>query len=379
LDESLVEKCKAEFQDRRGDRSQALKKASLNRADPDYHDMLTAKTQWKMKDLLPPVAKPLQTILIRSDAYLFKLGWVGVYLLHCILRDAPSCFFWHAKKTLQDMKDWFANAGIIEHEFVDISSFDTNVRGGATRLISMMMRRYGIPEDLIEYYLNDKMDFHTRTLHFAIMTFSGELFTWLGNGLFQVGRECLKYDIPHGWPMANSGDDIERAAGLPISPNWKLYEDVDTCIEKRYVSDTGEFTSFLCKNNILYKDPILLYKRLRGQLSRGKVDDIALGYFELFTNNYVLGDLIYTVMTEEQLQYVNATNYIMFNLKKFGYHGKLDWSKVHLDHGDQDLLTPDVVSTFISNLNDLLPSNFDTIMPNLLENTSNLAYILQEW
>jgi len=327
-----IEAAKRKFQVRRNDRSQALKKASLNRADPDRVDVLTAKTQWKMKDLGPTVAKPLQTIMIRGDDYLFKLGWVGVYLLDCLLRDAPPNVYFHAQRSLADFQSWAATymrSG--PYEMNDIKGLDASVRGGAVVLMTRLMRRYGIPQELIDFYVEDKADFKTRTIHIAFMTLSGELFTWLLNTVFTVAREALKFALPFGTVIAGSGDDVARKKIQSVAESWHEWEEFDAAEDKRYSDERAEFCSFKIKNGVVYKDPLILYKRLRGQIARGKMDDVALGYFDLFAQNYKLGDVIYEVMTPDEIEATSAINRIMFNLKKEGYKGSLPWHKLQVD------------------------------------------------
>jgi len=358
------------FQERRADRSEGLQMASLNRADPDYTNLLTAKSQWKMKDLGPTKAKPLQTIMIRADNYLFKFGWVGIHLLNKLLETVPPYFYLHAGRSIEDMKSWFATHGDVEeHEMLDLTALDTSVRGGAVLVMSKLMRRFSIPEDLIEAYIADKMDFHTRNLTFAIMTFSGEIFTWLGNTIDVASRECAMFDMPPGWPMASSGDDIWRPAGLPKSTFEVKHAGIDSKQEKREIASTGSFCSFLIKRGYLLKDPIILYKRLKGQLTRGRHDEIALGYFELFSHNYNLSDRLYSLLDENQIEHVVATNRIMFNLKKYGYKGRLPWEKLDVNEAlvgrsraELNLLVKhlDVELQSDSNfMNSIIPPKFD--------------------
>jgi len=354
LDHYKVEAAIEEFQIRRGDRSEALKRASLSRSDQDYSDFLGAKTQWKMKDLHAPVAKPLQTILTRSDEYLFKLGWVGIYVLDKILEEAPPWVYFHVKKTVEEMQDWVRMwLNFSQHEICDIKGLDMTVRGETVVLMSLIFRRYNIPEDLIDFYCEDKMDFHTRTMHFAIMTFSGELFTWLANSLKTLARECLKFDIMPGRAIAISGDDIEREAGLTISSKFLEWIPFDYCIETREVSQTGSFCSFNIRDGVMFKDPILLYKRLRGQLERGKVDEIALSYFDLFAFNYAQSELLSTVMTEAEHEHFSAIRYIMHNLRKFGYTGSIDWRRIDAARLDWDHHTIRETSEMVESLNSI--------------------------
>ncbi|UQS94370.1 MAG: replicase [Bramycfau virus 4] len=337
LQQVEVERCKAKFNQRRSERSEALKMMSLNRSEPDYADFLSAKTQWKMKEPEMRKAKGLQPIFVRGDEYLFRMGWIGVLLLDRIQEELPPHIYIHAQKSMSEAKAWFEHftTDFAYHEMLDMSGLDGTVRGGAINMMKMFMIRYGVPQEDIDYYINDKADFHTRTRHIALMTLSGEIFTYLINTLFCMSREMLKYNLPYGFPIAGTGDDIDRKAGVPVSPNWRLVERFDYCVEKRFESKVGEFASFKISKGKLYKDPVILLGRLLGQLERGKVDEISLGYFELFSNAYILRDQLFDIMDENELEHQDAINRIMFNLKAFGAHTPLPWHKLMmLDVGD---------------------------------------------
>jgi hypothetical protein len=181
------------------------------------------------------------------------------------------------------------------------------------------------------------------------MTFSGELFTWLTNTMKSMAREALKFDLRPGHAMAGSGDDTERQAGRSVSDTWILYEDQDVAVEKREESDVGSFCSFNVVRGIVYKDPILLFKRLMGKLSMGDVDNVALGYLDLAAQNYALGDIIYDVMSPDELAHHSAFMHVMFNLKKWGYTGpKIDYSRLTVENYDNDVPTISQVNSVVA-------------------------------
>jgi len=335
-DERLYEDCEILFQMRRAERSDDLKKMSLNRASPDYQDFLTAKTQWKLKSRVSKPASPLQTILVRSDRVLFRDGPLGIYLLEMIERNCPRYVYLHARKTFAQMGDWIAAQPEPDmYEMCDIEGFDSSIRGGDVTLEQCMMRHFGVPEQHIDEYTEDKMDFHTRTIHFGIMRFSGEIFTWLFNTMHTLARECLKYDHIPGDQIACSGDDVLKWVTRPESTAWWRWKLSDPSVEKRYRDRRGEFCSFIVYGREIFKDPVILYRRLKGQIERGRVDEVALGYFEMFAVQYELADKLYDLMDEEELQYCAAINRIMFNWKKVtGSRVALPWSKVHVDYVD---------------------------------------------
>jgi len=349
------EDCIIEFQERRQARSAALKKASLNRSDPDYQTVLTAKTQWKMKDRDFPIAKPLQTIMVRSDEYLFRFGPIGVYLLRKLLQHSPNYCYWHAKKTMADLQAWSAIWEDHEDfEILDIKGFDGTVRGEGVVLMEQLMLHFSIATEHVEAYHEDKVNLHTRTLAIALMTISGEAFTWLGNSIKSAALEVMKYDMQPGHPMKISGDDVQRRGGLVRSAeyvhNWQKY---DAAEEKRATGPKGEFCTVVTTRGICYKDPIVLYKRLRGHLSSGNTDNIALGYFDLFAMNYQLGDRCFDVMDEEELEHAAAINRIMFNIRKYGYSKPLPWDKLDIAEYETPRLSMQQENQVIKALSDL--------------------------
>lgn len=335
-DKELYDDCLILFQMRRADRSEALKKMSLNRASPDYTDFLTAKTQWKLKSREAKPASPLQTLLVRSDRVLFRDGPLGIYLLEMIERHCPRYCYLHARKTFEQMGEWIASQPEVpEYEMCDIEGFDSSIRGADVTLERLLMTHFGVPTDHIDAYCEDKMDFHTRTIHFGIMRFSGEIFTWLFNTMHTLARECLKFGHKPGDPIAVSGDDILKWVVRPESEAWWRWKLSDPSVEKRYRDRRGEFCSFIIYRGKIFKDPVILYRRLKGQIERGRVDEVALGYFEMFAVQYRLSDELYDLLDEKELQYCAAINRIMFNWKRVTNSNiVLPWSKVHVDFTD---------------------------------------------
>jgi len=316
------------FQERRGERSEAMKKMSLPRADPRFEAILTAKTQWKLKEETSGKAKPLQPLFVAPDRYLFKLGAVGVYLLDKVLEHLPDYVYIHAKASIEEMQARFQMM-LAEgpYEMSDVSGMDASVTGHAVQLMVRLMEHFGIPDDLIEYYVDSKCNFKTKSFYLKLMTLTGELFTYLCNTLRTGAKEALQFDMRPGWPMALGGDDLIRRSGLVESHSWLTYRNLLRIEEKREVSERGSFVSFSIVRGVCYKNPIILYRRLRGHLARGKGNEIALGYFEMFARNYSLGEALLQYMTAEEVEHQSAVNRIMFNLRQYGVTIKLPWDK----------------------------------------------------
>ncbi|UQS94371.1 MAG: replicase [Brapardiv virus 1] len=318
------------FQDRRASRSEAMQKLSLPRSDPDFTGMLTAKTQWKLKDVVKKPAKALQTIFVTADKYIFKMGPLGIYLLDKIMEHAPKHWYIHAKKTMTDFELW---AKTLDDDcswvINDLVGQDQGMSGGYVRMFTNLMEHFNVPSDLIEFYVDSKLDFKTRVAVIGIMTLSGEIFTYLLNTLGSASRECLKFALQPGVPMANGGDDTARLGGVQTAHDWALWEQFDKCEDKRYISQRGEFVSFLISKGRVVKNPIILWLRLQGQIERGNLDNCYLGYFEHWARAYRLREELHDIYDEEMMEYHNLlTTFFMNGHKYSNVAHKANWQLV---------------------------------------------------
>jgi len=332
-DELLFQECVAIFSDRRMDRSEALKNASLPRADPDYLDRLTAKTQWKLKDLIPALAKPLQTILVRSDEYIFKHGPIGVYLLEQLMRHTPDYLYIHVKKSFGDLADWCLRYGTTSSGYtdLDISALDSSERGGALQLEIRYLEHFSVPKEMIIDYTEDKYDFHTASIHFGLMRFSGEIYTFLFNTIFMLARTVTKYIIVRGRPVKVAGDDVLVYGHLEIRIDWADWELYDHCEEKKNHRDYGAFCSFVEKKGKIFKDPRILLKRWFGAIEAGRVKDVIAGYYLDFLTIYEHGDNLYELHDDTMLQAQAILARELFNAhRNHGVH--INYKKLEVGH-----------------------------------------------
>jgi hypothetical protein len=333
FDSDFYDKCEIAFQVRRGDRSEAEKKGSLNRADPDYGILMTAKTQWKLKDRQFSEAKPLQPIMIHSDKYLYEWGPKGIYLLEKILENTPDYWFFYAKKTPEEFAEWTKRSFVNPNEIFamnDLKGQDQSVQGWAVEFFSLMMTWFGFPAEWVHAFVHDKTTKQIRDKVLAIMTDSGEIWTYLINTTSATARECLMFDMLPGDPMANGGDDTIRCRKIGITGNYERLQHLDPCIDKRFESNTGEFCSFITRNGILAKDPVILLKRFLGKISMGAAEDAVHGYAILWALNYGLGDRVYDIFNEHELEAHQIMNRIMFNLGKEGLSTRPVWENLNI-------------------------------------------------
>jgi hypothetical protein len=321
------------FQFRRGDRSGALKKGSLNRADPNFNITITLKQQLKLKDEEWKPAKPPQPVWIHPDYQLFTEGPYGVLLLDLLLEHKPPWWHFHARETYESFASW-AEAYMKPYdqfEMNDLVGQDQSTQGWAVRVLENLMRWFNFPEHAINEFKHNKM-FKTLDgkVFIAIMTDSGEVWTFMINTISSTARECFMFNLQPGHPQANGGDDTWRAVAGTINPEYEPFRSMDPCEDKRYVSDRGDFTSHCYKNGVLFKNPIILLKRFMSRLATGKGEDAVLGYGEAWRRNYDLREKLIGVMSEQELAAHNVMTRIFMNLKHEGLKTRLSWDK-HYD------------------------------------------------
>lgn len=316
------------FQERRNDRPESLKKGSLNRASPDFNIIITLKQQLKLKDDEWKPAKPPQPVWIHPDAQLFTEGPAGLLLLDLLLEHKPPWWHFHARESYETFATWAQEYMAHEpmHEMNDQVGQDQSTQGWAVRVMEQMMLWFNFPSEIIREFIHNKI---FKTLDgktfVAIMTDSGEVWTFLINTISSTARECFMYNIPPGHPQANGGDDTWRKPMPGLNPAYEPFRAMDPVEDKRFVSNKASFTAYSFKNGILYRNPILLLKRFLVRIAAGKGEEAVLGYGEAFRRNYVLREKLIDAMNEEELEAHNILTRIFMNLKKEGLKTKLNW------------------------------------------------------
>jgi hypothetical protein len=337
FDQVLYDFCVVDFDERRNQRTQAEKKGSLNRAQPEFTTHMDAKQQWKAKERGAAKAKPLQPIMTHSDQYLFEQGPRGMYILKKLQEIAPKYWFFYAGKSPDDFKAWTTSTfgPGVTYAMGDQTGQDGNATGWAVVFFEGLMNMLSVPPEWLSSFRWVKVSNTINGKILQIMTDSGEIWTFLLNTCSQAGRECFMYDLQPGDPMASGGDDTMRLAGKPLSAAYLKLQHLDPCLDKRFDSDVGEFCSFRTKNGILVKDPVILLKRFMSKISQGAGEDAVKGYFDLWRINYVAGEELLEVFDEEDFQAHQIMTRMMFNLKKEGLKTQPDWSRLRIA-GDED-------------------------------------------
>lgn len=248
------------------------------------------------------------------------------------MRNKPEYWFFYARKTPEEFSEWVTThipPGDTLH-MNDLKGQDQSTQGWAVRFFENLLRWFSFPEEWISSFRIEKLSKEINHKILAIMTDSGEVWTYLINTTSATARECLMYELQPGDPMANGGDDTVRRTVGQVGLRYTQVQHLDPCTDKRFESETGEFCSFLIRKGVLAKDPVILLKRFLGKLSMGAGEDAVLGYAHLWSMNYLLAERLSDIFTEEELTAHQLLTRIMMNLRKEGLKTKVDWEHLGL-------------------------------------------------
>jgi hypothetical protein len=308
----------AEFAERRSKRSAALKTMSLPRSEPEFRQFITAKRQMKVKPEIPTSGKPLQTLMIHCDYYLYALGPINMYMTDFFLDHCPPNIYLHVKKTFADF-DAFAKKMMSEATDPwegDGKHFETSLDHNATYAFEQLMRVASVPEYYIQIFLDYKMHAVSQLMIHFFMTMSGEAFTWLINTIKNIAETHCRYSVPPTAPQIYGGDDESHAHRYPVNPNWHVWKEYETCeLKQTYTKTPRSFSYYLTKHGAV-KDPVHLLRKLLIAEERGKLEDVLAGYAIEARSLFIKGDLVFEILPEEAVDAWQLLNSELFNILK---------------------------------------------------------------
>jgi len=317
-DHLKFERCIAEFAERRSHRSEALKAMSLPRSEPEFRQFITAKRQMKVKPEIPQAGKPLQTLMIHCDFYLYALGPINSYMTDFFLEHCPDNVYMHVKKTFADF-DAFAAKMMREATDPwegDGKHFETSLDHNATYMFEQLMRLAGVPEYYIGVFLDYKMHAVSQLMIHFFMTMSGEAFTWLINTIKNIAETHCRFSVPKHAYQIYGGDDESHTMRYPVNPNWHVWKNYETCeLKQTYTKTPRSFSYYLTKHGAV-KDPVHLFRKLLIAEERGKLEDVIAGYAIEARSLFIKGDLVYDILPEEAIAAWQLLNSELFNVMK---------------------------------------------------------------
>nr|DAC85110.1 TPA_asm: RdRp [Grapevine berry inner necrosis virus]DAC85119.1 TPA_asm: RdRp [Grapevine berry inner necrosis virus] len=304
----LLEEAKREFIEVKLKKSEGTIAGNSNRSDPDWQwnrIFLFMKSQQCTKFEKRFVeAKAGQTLACFSHEILCHFSPWCRYMEKVFSKFCPENFYIHQRKDFEKLAEFskrFCKGGFCiesDYEAFDVSQ-DHNVLSFEVQLMEHMQ----IPDGIINDYIRMKTELGCKLGNFAIMRFTGEFCTFLFNTFCNMAFTFLRYEMNGTEPICFAGDDMCALVDLKESNEFNRFFDSFTLKAKVCRTLNPLFCGWRLTKFGLFKEPVLIFERLKIAIEKDKLDLVIESYFLEFCFAYKLGSWLEWVLDEKQADY----------------------------------------------------------------------------
>ncbi|BAB47271.2 RNA polymerase [Grapevine berry inner necrosis virus] len=332
----LLDEAKREFQEVKLKKSEGTIAGNSNRSDPDWSwdkIFLFMKSQQCTKFEKRFVdAKAGQTLACFSHEILCHFSPWCRYMEKVFSMFCPKNFYIHQRKDFDKLAEFsrkYCRGGFCiesDYEAFDVSQ-DHNVLAFEVQLMEHML----IPEGIINDYIKMKTELGCKLGNFAIMRFTGEFCTFLFNTFCNMAFTFLRYEMQGNEPVCFAGDDMCALADLKESKEFDSFFRSFTLKAKVCRTLNPLFCGWRLTRFGLFKEPVLIFERLKIAMEKDKLDLVIESYFLEFCYAYKLGSWLEWVLDEKQADYQQRLSRF-FVKKKHLLKGKAAELITHCDY-----------------------------------------------
>nr|WGG31333.1 RNA-dependent RNA polymerase [Grapevine berry inner necrosis virus]WGG31339.1 RNA-dependent RNA polymerase [Grapevine berry inner necrosis virus] len=304
----LLEEAKREFQEVKLKKSEGTIAGNSNRSDPDWQwnrIFLFMKSQQCTKFEKRFVdAKAGQTLACFSHEILCHFSPWCRYMEKVFSRYCPENFYIHQRKDFDKLAEFskkYCKGGFCiesDYEAFDVSQ-DHNVLSFEVQLMEYMQ----IPDGVINDYVRMKTELGCKLGNFAIMRFTGEFCTFLFNTFCNMAFTFLRYEMNGTEPVCFAGDDMCALSDLKESKEFERFFNSFSLKAKVCRTMNPLFCGWRLTRFGLFKEPILIFERLKIAIEKEKLEEVIESYFLEFCFAYKLGSWLEWVLDEKQADY----------------------------------------------------------------------------
>nr|BCR39159.1 RNA-dependent RNA polymerase [Grapevine Pinot gris virus] len=304
----LLSEAKREFQEVKLKKSEGTIAGNSGRSDPDWswdRVFLFMKSQQCTKfEKRFCDAKAGQTLACFSHEILCHFSPWCRYMEKVFSKYCPENFYIHQRKDFDKLADFskkHCKGGFCiesDYEAFDVSQ-DHNVLSFEVQLMEHMR----IPDGVISDYIRMKTELGCKLGNFAIMRFTGEFCTFLFNTFCNMAFTFMRYKMSGHEPVCFAGDDMCALVDLKESSEFDSFFKAFSLKAKVCRTIKPLFCGWRLTKFGLYKEPVLVYERLKIAIEKDKLDLVIDSYFLEFCYAYKLGSWLDWVLDEEQADY----------------------------------------------------------------------------
>nr|AHJ80324.1 replicase [Cherry rusty mottle associated virus] len=306
FDHRLFEESRADFEEKKLQKSMATLENHSGRSDPDWgveKALIFMKSQLCTKfDNRFRNAKAGQTLACFHHDVLCRLAPYIRYIEKKVFKALPSNLYIHSARNFDDLRDW-----VIRNNFTgvctesDYEAFDSSQDANILAFEVSLMEYLRLPRDLIEDYKYLKFHTHSKLGQFAVMRFTGEAGTFLFNTLANMVFTFMRYEINGKEAICFAGDDM--CANKLLRKKSEFEHILDRMTLKAKVQHTTEptFCGWRLGNFGIVKRPQLVQERILIALEKGNFHECIDNYAIEVSYAYNLGERLISIMSEKEL------------------------------------------------------------------------------
>nr|QNN26219.1 replicase [Peony yellowing associated citrivirus] len=311
-DQGLLESCINDFEVKKLKKSQATIKSHSIRSDVDWalndvflfmKSQLCTKFEKQFVD-----AKAGQTLACFQHLILVQFAPWCRYLEQQIRDQLPEEIYIHSNKNFDDLNAWvkrfFMRDVCVESDY---EAFDACQDEYILSFEIHLMKDAGLPDELVDAYIDLKCKLSCKLGHFAVMRFTGEFCTFLFNTLANMAFTMCRYEWRRGQPIAFAGDDMCALNDLPLRYDFEEVFERISLKAKVERTERPTFCGWRLTPYGIVKEPELVYNRFQVAIEEGKVMECLENYAIEVSYAYNLSERLYEVLkSERQIQYHQA-------------------------------------------------------------------------
>nr|AGI62184.1 replicase [Cherry rusty mottle associated virus] len=306
FDHRLFEESRADFEEKKLQKSMATLENHSGRSDPDWgveKALIFMKSQLCTKfDNRFRSAKAGQTLACFHHNVLCRLAPYIRYIEKKVFKALPNNLYIHSARNFDDLRDW-----VIRNNFTgvctesDYEAFDSSQDANILAFEVSLMEYLRLPRDLIEDYKYLKFHTHSKLGQFAVMRFTGEAGTFLFNTLANMVFTFMRYEINGKEAICFAGDDM--CANKLLRKKGEFEHILDRMTLKAKVQHTTEptFCGWRLGNFGIVKRPQLVQERILIALEKGNFHECIDNYAIEVSYAYNLGERLISIMSEKEL------------------------------------------------------------------------------
>nr|AIL23132.1 polymerase protein [synthetic construct] len=287
---------------------------AASRQSPDFDAnkiSLFLKSQWvkKVEKLGAVKSKPGQTIAAFMQQTVMLYGTMARYLRKMRQRFQTKHIFINCETTTDNLNQFVKQGWNFNRtaQTNDFTAFDQSQDGAMLQFEVMKAKFFNIPADIIEGYINIKLNAKIFLGTLSIMRLSGEGPTFDANTECSIAYTATRYYLDSTVKQVYAGDDMALDGVVQEKPSFKKLQNKlkltsKTLFPKQVKGDYAEFCGWTFTPGGIIKNPLKMHASIMLQEAIGNLHTAARSYAIDMKHSYQMGDELHNYLTPDEAE-----------------------------------------------------------------------------